>query len=82
MPGKKNRNEILILALTNLDPGVIMNTEGYVTTNVHIIKDADEIFVTLADVRQTEAMVVCLDLDTDLAVLHVDLDNLSTIDIG
>jgi Do/DeqQ family serine protease len=66
----------------NLGSGVIMNRDGYVLTNAHVIKDADDIRVTLRDGRQTYARVVGIDPDTDLAVIHITMDNLPAIPIG
>ena len=63
----------------NLGSGVIVSAEGYILTNNHVIRSADEIEVTLADGRTTTASVVGTDPDTDLAVLKISLDNLPAI---
>ena len=60
----------------NLGSGVIMDPQGYLLTNAHVISNADEIQITLYDGRQSSAEVVGIDRDTDLAVLKTDLDNL------
>ena len=60
----------------NLGSGVIMDPQGYLLTNAHVISNADEIQITLFDGRQSSAEVVGIDRDTDLAVLKTDLDNL------
>jgi serine protease DegS len=67
---------------TNLGSGVIMNSEGIVITNTHIINEADEIGITLADGRQTVAEVIGIDKGTDIAVLRINLDKLPVISIG
>lgn len=67
---------------SNLGSGVIMNPDGYVITNSHVITGADEILVTLTDGRQTMAKVVGVDKETDLAVLQIKLDGLPAIPIG
>jgi len=67
---------------TSLGSGVIISAQGYVLTNNHVIDGADEIQVLLADGRSSRATVVGTDVDTDLAVLHVDIDNLPSIVIG
>ena len=67
---------------TSLGSGVIISSQGYVLTNNHVIDGADEIKVLLSDGRSTSAMVVGVDPDTDLAVLHIELDNLPTVVIG
>ncbi len=66
----------------NLGSGVILNNAGYVLTNAHVIKDADEIQVTLIDGRQAKAEVVGIDTETDLSVLQITLDNLPVAAIG
>ncbi|MBI4005717.1 MAG: trypsin-like peptidase domain-containing protein [Gammaproteobacteria bacterium] len=67
---------------SNLGSGVIMNPDGYVLTNAHVIQDKDEIRITLNDGRQAEARVIGIDTDTDLAVLHITLDDLPSITVG
>lgn len=61
---------------SNLGSGVIMDARGYLLTNAHVIRNADEILVTLYDGRQASAQVVGVDVDTDLAVLKIAMDNL------
>jgi len=67
---------------TSLGSGVIISSQGYILTNNHVIDGADEIQVLLDDGRSSRATVVGTDVDTDLAVLHVDIDNLPSIVIG
>jgi Do/DeqQ family serine protease len=52
--------------------GVIVNQEGYLLTNLHIIREAEEIQVTLNDGRQLAARIVGVDPDTELAVLQLE----------
>jgi S1-C subfamily serine protease len=66
----------------SLGSGVIVSDAGYLLTNYHVIKGADEILVLLHDGRQALASVIGSDADTDLAVLKIDLDNLTSITIG
>jgi len=67
---------------SNLGSGVIMDSQGYILTNAHVIQGKDEIRVTLYDGRQAKAKVIGIDNDTDLAVLHVELEDLTTIAMG
>ena len=67
---------------SNLGSGVILNTDGYIVTNAHVIKAADEILITLSDGRQTIADVIGVDAETDLAVLKIELKNLPAITLG
>ncbi len=60
--------------------GVIVNARlGHVLTNHHVIKDAQQIVVTLKDGRQLEAKLLGSDADTDIALLEIEPDNLSAI---
>lgn len=56
--------------------GVIINADGYIVTNNHVVKDADIVEVTLNDNRSFKAEVIGTDPDTDLAVLKVKENNL------
>ncbi|HEB79134.1 MAG TPA: DegQ family serine endoprotease [Rhodospirillales bacterium] len=56
---------------TSLGSGFILDTEGHVVTNNHVIADADEITVILQDNTRLEAKVVGRDPKTDLAVLKI-----------
>jgi serine protease DegS len=66
----------------SLGSGVIVNREGYLLTNHHVISGADEIVVLLADGREALARVVGSDTETDLAALKIDLPNLEPIVMG
>lgn len=61
---------------TNLGSGVIMDENGYVMTCYHVIKDTDTIYIRLQDSRTLEAQIVGFDVETDLAVLKVDAEDL------
>jgi serine protease DegQ len=65
-----------------LGSGVIVSPEGYLLTNHHVVEDATEIEVQLQDGRQTRARVVGTDVETDIAVLKIDLDNLPVMALG
>ena len=65
-----------------LGSGVIVSPEGHVLTNNHVIEDADDIEVVLADGRRAAAKVIGTDPDTDLALLKITLDKLPVIVLG
>ena len=52
--------------------GVLINGNGYIVTNNHVVENAESINVTLADKRQFEATIVGNDPSTDIAVIKVD----------
>jgi len=58
-------------AVQSLGSGVIIDSNGTVITNDHVIRGASVIHVVLADGRQLEAEVLGADADNDLAVLKV-----------
>jgi serine protease DegS len=59
----------------SLGSGVIVDREGHLVTNHHVIQGAAEIRVQLADGRIATPSIVGTDPDTDLAVLRVDVDD-------
>lgn len=67
---------------SSLGSGVILNPQGYVVTNNHVINGADSIVVALRDGREALARVVGLDPETDLAVLKIDLTDLPSITLA
>ncbi|MEX3952627.1 Do family serine endopeptidase [Paraburkholderia sp. EG287B] len=66
----------------NLGSGVIVSPDGYILTNQHVIDGADQIEIALSDGRTTNAKVIGIDPETDLAVLKINLPNLPTITLG
>ncbi len=63
--------------------GVIVDGEqGYVLTNNHVIANADQIVVTLRDRRQFAAELIGTDPDTDIAVLRIPAEDLTTLRMG
>ncbi len=63
--------------------GVIFDaSEGLIITNNHVIKDADEITITLDDRREFEAELVGTDPDTDIALLKIDTRDLKEIKLA
>jgi len=64
---------------TALGSGVIVDDDGYILTNNHVIEAADAIRVALHDGRQAKAKLVGADPDSDLAVLKIDLPDLASI---
>lgn len=63
--------------------GVIVDAaKGYVVTNFHVIKDAQQVLVTLKDRRQFQAKLVGTDPGTDIALLKIEAKNLRALRLG
>ncbi len=66
----------------SLGSGVIVDHDGHIVTNHHVIANADAIRVQLADERVADARIVGRDPDTDLAVLRIELKDLPVAPLG
>ncbi len=66
----------------SLGSGFIISDDGYVLTNHHVVKDADEIIVKLSDRRELEAKLIGSDPRSDVALLKMDAKNLPVVSIG
>jgi len=67
----------------SLGSGVIVETEGMIVTNAHVVSDADQIRVVLHDRREFPAETLLVDERADLAVLRIDApDDLPTLPLG
>jgi len=67
---------------TNLGSGVIIGADGYILTNQHVIDGADEILISLADGRGSQAVLIGEDKDTDIAILQIPITGLVGIKIA
>ena len=67
----------------SLGSGFIIDRDGFILTNHHVVKDADKIVVRLSDETEFEAKVVGSDPKTDIAVIKIDADReLPTAPLG
>ncbi|MDH5517340.1 MAG: DegQ family serine endoprotease [Gammaproteobacteria bacterium] len=66
----------------SLGSGFIISSDGYILTNHHVIKGADEIIVRLHDKRSLIAKLIGSDSMTDVAVLKIDAKNLKPVKTG
>ncbi|WP_443218104.1 DegQ family serine endoprotease [Pseudomonas sp. MIL19] len=66
----------------SLGSGFIISADGYVLTNNHVIADADEIIVRLADRSELEAKLIGTDPRSDVALLKVEGSGLPTVKLG
>ena len=62
--------------------GFILSKDGYIMTNHHVIKNSDEIKITLSNQTQLKATLIGTDERSDLALLKVDAENLPVVSIG
>ena len=67
---------------TNLGSGVIIGDEGYILTNQHVVDGADEILISLADGRGSQAVLIGEDRDTDIAILQIPITGLAGIRVA
>ncbi|MGB9670081.1 MAG: DegQ family serine endoprotease [Halothiobacillaceae bacterium] len=66
----------------SLGSGFIIEANGIILTNAHVVKDAESINVRLQDKREFPARVLGLDERTDVAVLKIEASGLPTVRIG
>ena len=62
--------------------GFIIDTQGHVLTNNHVVREADDITVTLNDKRSFKAKIVGADPETDVAVIQIVGDHLPVLPLG
>ncbi len=67
---------------SGLGSGVIVDKDGHILTNNHVIKDADEIKVKLSDKREFKGKIIGSDPKTDLAVIKIDSNHLPVLKLG
>lgn len=66
----------------SLGSGFVLSSDGYILTNHHVIKDADEIIVRFSDRSEYEAKVLGSDERSDIALLKVDATGLKAVKLG
>lgn len=62
--------------------GVIMNSDGLIMTNQHVVRDAKRIRVCLADGRKFNVDEVVGDINSDIAILRIDATDLPAATVG
>lgn len=62
--------------------GVIIDAQGYILTNNHVVGDADAIRVVLVDGREVPAELIGSDPDSDVAVIKIDVQGLTVATVG
>ena len=75
MPQRRYRQQ-------GLGSGFILDAQGHILTNSHVVNGADEVVVRLADRREFKARLVGADPQTDVAVLKIDAPGLNPVVVG
>ena len=77
-PGRRTRR----FEQQGLGSGVIVDPSGYILTNNHVVADADQITVRLADGRDFDAEVIGRDPPSEIAVIRIKADRLPVVTLG
>jgi Do/DeqQ family serine protease len=80
--GRTTRQGPSRLQDAGLGSGVIIDASGVILTNHHVVSEADELVVRLADDREYPAELVGSDAATDIAVLRIEAENLVAAELG
>lgn len=67
---------------TGAGSGVILTQDGYIVTNNHVVKDADELLVKLNDNREFKGRIIGTDATTDLALIKIEATGLPAIKVA
>ena len=62
--------------------GFLINRDGYLLTNAHVVRNASDVSITLKDGRTFDGQVIGADSVTDVAVVKVDGENLPSVTLG
>ena len=62
--------------------GFIINADGYILTNYHVLKDATEVTITTGDRQKFKGTIIGTDPKTDIGLLKIDGKNLPAIQLG
>ncbi|CAG1019809.1 serine protease Do [Burkholderiaceae bacterium] len=62
--------------------GFILNADGYVMTNAHVVEGAEDVIVTLTDRREFKAKIIGADKRTDVALVKIEANGLPFVRIG
>jgi serine protease Do len=62
--------------------GFILNADGYVLTNAHVVDGSDEVFVTLTDKREFKAKIIGADRRSDVALVKIEASGLPSVKLG
>ena len=66
----------------SLGSGFIISADGYILTNAHVVEEAEEILVRLADKREYPAQVIGADVRSDVALIKIEASGLHAVTLG
>ena len=66
----------------SLGSGFIITSDGFIISNNHVVRNADQVIVRLSDRREYQARVVGTDEPSDVALLKIDAEGLPTVRLG
>ena len=66
----------------SLGSGFVISQDGYIISNNHVVRDADEVIVRLSDRREYKAKVVGTDEPSDVALLKIEAEGLPVVRLG
>ena len=66
----------------SLGSGFIISADGYILTNAHVVEEAEEILVRLADKREYPAQVIGADVRSDVALIKIEASGLPAVTLG
>ena len=66
----------------SLGSGFIISADGYILTNAHVVEEAEEILVRLADKREYPAQVIGADVRSDVALIKIEARGLPAVTLG
>jgi serine protease Do len=69
-----SQNEPRMRKSESLGSGFFISPDGYILTNNHVVKDADDIIVRLSDTKEFKAKIVGADSETDVALIKIKAD--------
>ena len=70
------------LSVAAYGSGVILNEEGFIVTNAHVVEDSSDLSVILNDGREFSARIIGQDTQSDLAVIKIEAEDLVPATFG
>ena len=77
-PDRDGGNEVP----SGVGSGFILSADGFIMTNAHVVRGADDIYVKLPDKREFKARLIGTDQRTDVAIVKVEAAGLPAVAIG